>query len=310
MTAEASALQSALLVQLGYYTTEQGLKDHEKVVKDLKASALKDAAEDMEWLSSVAKDGAIDLDGTKFPLIDAKTADPMTALPKGLPAFPTDAQERAKFIERLPVSAGTYSSMLALKKDSSKLVNVAQDDFKSAIASLMQESEKPQSLMQQQETVAEKQQKTVEVIKAAPKAFKKALKSWEKVVPEAASVLLQTSTAEADQAFEVMGLAQRGKDLHNEIFASIDQAHNKATLLGVAQNRITSLLMRQAEATIKDFDALEGCTDAAKDFSGAMTRCLCVTDNICHKMQHSGNTCSIVSSSTCMSAQASEMTTV
>merc|ERR1719331_3807064 len=202
--------------------------------------------------------------------------------------------------------------MLALKKDPSKLVNVAKDDFKSALSSLMQESEKPQSLVQQQETVAEKQQKTVEVIKAAPKAFKQALKRWESVVPRAAAVLLQTNSDESDQA--ALDLHQRTSHLHKRIFHTVDQAHNKAALLTVAQNRITSLLMRQAEATIKDFDALDGCSDAAKDFSGAMSRCLCVADNICHKTQKAstGTTCSIVSSSTCMapknSEEASEMT--
>jgi len=310
---EAAPMKSALLGQLERYTTEEGNKEHEKAVKDEAASSLKDAAEDMEWLSSVARDGVMDFgNGNVFPLIDKKSS--LGLLPKGLPDFPTDPKERREFIEHLPVSASTYSSMLALKKDPSKLMNVAKDDFKSALSSLMQESEKPQSLVQQQETVAEKQQKTIEVIKAAPKPFKQALKRWESVVPRAAAVLLQTNSDESGQA--ALDLHQRTSHLHKRIFHTVDQAHNKAALLTVAQNRITSLLMRQAEATIKDFDALDGCTDSAKDFSGAMSRCLCVAGNICHKMQHAstGDTCSIASSTTCMAPQnseeASETTTV
>jgi hypothetical protein len=310
MTAEASALKSALSSKLAHYMTEEGKKEHEKAVRDTSAENLKDAAEELEWYSNVARDGIMDFGDFKFPLLDNKIS--AGKLPKGLPEFPTDPKQRQAFIEKLPVGPGTYSTMLALKKNPSKMVSVAQDEFKSALSLLEREDVSPIALVQQ--SIEEKHQKTVEILKAAPKEFKKALKSWEKIVPEAAAVLLQTASDESNQ--EAVHLAKRARHLHNNVYTAVEQVSNKAQLMGVAQNRITSLLMRQAEETIKDFDALEGCTDSAKDFSGAQMRCLCVADNICHKMEQesSGNTCSIVSSSTCMvpnkEEESKEMSTV
>merc|ERR1719262_1234251 len=126
-------------------------------------------------------------------------------------------------------------------------------------------------------------------------------------------MLLQTSMAEPEQANE---LAKRSQDLHKEVFESLDKIANKAQLMSVAQNRITSLLMRQSEETLKDFDSLEGCAESANDYKGAEARCLCVADNICHKagQDTAGKTCSVVASATCMSPkddnEAKEMATV
>jgi hypothetical protein len=318
----AKLMQSQLLSQLSYYTTEEGQKVHEKAVKDEEKGMLKDAAEELEWLSDVAKDGVMDFgNGIKYSLLDATS--PLGKLPKGLPEIPTDPQERDAFFKMLPpsVSPGTYTTMLALKKDPTALVENAQDEFKGALSSLMEKAsqteEKPQAMAQTEEAV----QSSVEVIKASPKAFKAALKAWEKMVPEAASMLLQTEMAESPQEakevfMQAKELANRATALHQVVFDSVEKVTNKDKLMSVAQNRITSLLMRQSEASLSDFDALEGCTEQAKDYSGAEARCLCVADNICSKagQAHGGDYCSIVSSSTCMSPknekEASEMSTV
>merc|ERR1712205_168345 len=115
-------------------------------------------------------------------------------LPTGLPEVPTDPKERDAFMKTIPVDAGTYSSMLALKKDPSKLMNVHQDEFKGALSSLAQEKEEVKT----KATVEEKHEATVEIIKAAPKAFKKALKALEKIVPEATHLLLDAPSDETD----------------------------------------------------------------------------------------------------------------
>merc|ERR1719311_762272 len=127
-------------------------------------------------------------------------------------------------------------------------------------------------MLEKSEKVDEMKQKSVEVIKASPKAFKQALKAWEKIVPQAASMLIQTEQAENPQEakdifMQAKDLSTRATALHQVVFDSIDKVHNKPELMSIAQNRITSLLMRQSEATFSDFDALEGCTMEAKDYS-------------------------------------------
>merc|ERR1719313_2714442 len=114
---------------------------------------------------------------------------------------------------------------------------------------------------------------------------------------------------------EAKQLASKASELHQEVFDSIEQVSNKEQLMSVAQNRITSLLMRQSEASLSDFNALEGC-DTKQSYAGAEARCLCVADNICNKsgQARGGEYCSLVSSATCMSPQnkkeAMEMATV
>merc|ERR1719375_1991573 len=108
---------------------------------------------------------------------------------------------------------------------------------------------------------------------------------------------------------EAKALANRATALHQVVFDSVEEVTNKEQLMGVAQNRITSLLVRQSEASLSDFDALEGCVvdqnyGFAQDsnYEGSESRCLCVADNICNKagQAHGGEFCSIVSSATCM----------
>jgi len=292
------------------------------VVKQEGRSMLQAAAEELEWYSQVARDGMIvdALSGLKFPLLDAKSTEGL--LPKGLPEIPKDPTERKHFVEMLPVGEGMYNTMLSLKKNPNSLVEVAKDEFKDALSSLLevkssQTEEKQQALTQMQET----RQKSIEVIKASPKSFRTALKAWENMVPEAATMLIQTEMAESPQEgkavfMQAKELANRATALHQVVFDSLEKVHNKDMLMGVAQNRITSLLMRQSEASLADFDSMDGCTAQAKDYSGAEARCLCVVDNICSKAGHShgGDYCSIVSSATCMSPknerEVSEMSTV
>merc|ERR1719160_2366849 len=102
--------------------------------------------------------------------------------------------------------------MLSIKKDPTKLMEVAQDDFKSGLSSLLEQKDETKPAESFLEKAEEKHQKTVEVIKASPKAFKKALKSWEKIVPEAATILLQTSSPDDDQ--DAIDLAERARNLH------------------------------------------------------------------------------------------------
>jgi len=322
-SAEASAMKNAMMASLAHWQTEEGKKEHEKVFKEKAVASLTDAVEEMEWYSDVAKDGIMKFgNGQTFHALDMPGG--MGKLPKGMPDFPKDPKEYDEFLKTLPVDAGTYGTMLSVKKDPSKYVAVAQGKFKGALTSLVEDNAHSKDLqffdvaaksaVEHQASVEEKKQSTVEILKASPKAFKKALRSWEKIVPEAATLLLQTSSADSEQ--QATDLASRGRNLHTQLYSAVETASNKAALMSVAQNRITSLLMRQAEETLKDFDALDGCTEAAKDFSGAESRCLCVADNICHKMEHSksGNLCSVVSSSTCMvpttQEEAKEMSTV
>jgi hypothetical protein len=324
LSAGAAAMKAAMEQQLAYYSTAEGQLEHQKALKKAQASDLEDAAETMQWYADVARDGMMDMgNGIQFPLLDKQS--PLGMLPKGLPEPPTDPKERQKFYDVLPVSPGVYSTMLALKKNPSAYMEIAQKEHKNAIASLVEldvihkdlkyDESKPQAMVQ-----SEDKQKSIEVIKASPKVFKQALKSWEKMVPEAASMLLQTEMAEsAEEAKEVFmqakELASKATALHQEVFDSVDQVTNKEQLMSVAQNRITSLLMRQSEASLNDFNALEGC-DNGEGYAGAEARCLCVADNICNKsgQARGGEYCSIVSSATCMSPQnkkeATEMSTV
>merc|ERR1719231_1154653 len=133
-------------------------------------------------------------------------------------------------------------------------------------------------------------------------------------------MLLQTEMAESAQEakdvfMQAKELANKATNLHQEVFESVEAVTNKEVLMSVAQNRITSLLMRQSEASLSDFNALEGC-DNEQSYAGAEARCLCVADNICNKagQARGGEYCSMVSSATCMSPQnkkeAMEMATV
>jgi len=315
--------KAAFESELAYYTsTEEGKLEHEKSVKQAQEASLKEAADEMTWFAEVARDGFKNFgNGMKFPLLDKEAG----KLPKGLPEVPKDPQQREKFMQNLPVSPGTYSAMLALKKDPTAYLEIAQKDHKNAVASLVEldvlhkdlnyDENKPQALVE-----TEDKQKSIEVIKASPKAFKTALKAWEKMVPEAASMLLQTEMAETAQEakenfMQAKELASKATTLHQEVFDSVEQVSNKEQLMSVAQNRITALLIRQSEETLSDFNALEGCENE-KTYAGIEARCLCVADNICQKsgQAQGGEYCSIVSSATCMSPQnkkeATEMSTV
>jgi len=326
-TAAAMTMRNEAHAKLAYFLTEEGKKVHDKAVKAQGNEIMQAAAEEMEWLSDVARDGFYTaFDGSKYPLYDPKS--PEGKLPKGLPEIPKDPADRQAFIKEkldpLGIGVGMYDTMLALKKHPSALVEMAQDKFQDALSSLLETSssqtsteEKPQALAQ----IAERRQNSIEVLKASPKTFKTALKAWEKMVPEAASMLLQTQMTEDPQEaksvfLQAKELANRATALHQVVFDSVEQVTNKDNLMSVAQNRITSLLMRQSEASLSDFDALEGCNGQAKDYSGSEARCLCVVDNICSKagQGHGGEYCSIVSSATCMSPknekEASEMSTV
>jgi len=319
MSSAASQMHAQAMGQLAFYQTEEGKKVHEKAIKAAHASYLEQAADEMQWFADVAKDGFIEAGGSKFPLFDPKSREGL--LPKSLPDFPTDPVKRKEFVEMLPVDQGTYQTMLSLKKDPKHYMDIAKDKFKDMLSSLQVGEAKtddffgtktPQSMLQSQQTVnvEEAHQKSIEVLKASPKAFKVALKAWEKLVPEAASMLLQTEVNEGfeqnvDQKplyLQARELSNRATVLHQTVVESVEKVDNKDKLMAVAQNRITSLLMRQSEATLGDFDALEGCTGAAKDYSGAESRCLCVADNVCSKagQAHHGDYCSLVSSATCM----------
>jgi hypothetical protein len=324
MTAQAAAMKSMLEAQLAYWSTEEGKKEHEKALKVAAEDDLKEAAEELQWFADVAHDGFMQLgEGLQFPLLDKDS--PLGKLPKGLPEPPKDPKELEKFYQVLPVSPGTYSTMLALKKDPSVYLEIAQKEHKNAVASLVEldilhkdlkyDENKPQAMVQNED-----KQSSIEVLKASPKAFKQALKAWEKMVPEAASMLLQTEMAESaeeakDAFMQAKDLASKATTLHQEVFDSVEQVTDKDLLMSVAQNRITSLLMRQSEASLSDFNALEGCSND-RGYAGAEARCLCVADNICNKsgQARGGEYCSIVSSATCMSPQnkkeATEMSTV
>jgi hypothetical protein len=318
-SASVQAWKAKLESDLAFYATEEGKKEHEKALKELSADSLKEAAEEMQWFADVARDGFINFgNGVKMPVLDKNSNIGM--LPKGLPDFPKDRKEYEEFVKVLPVSPGTYSTMLSLKKQPSQLLEVAKDEYKDELESLatLTDEKKPSMI---QEKVEETQQTSVEVIKASPKAFKQALKAWEKLVPEAASMLLQTEMVETpEEAKEVFmqakDLASKASDLHEVVFESVEKVTDKDKLMSVAQNRITSLLMRQSEASLSDFNALEGCRADASDYLSAEARCLCVADNICNKagQTNGGDYCSIVSSATCMSPQnkkeATEMSVV
>lgn len=330
MATTMQTAKSNMISQLEFYNTEEGKVEHEKAVEMEKRKQLIEAAEEMEWLADVARDGQMNFgNGYAYALMDAQS--PMGKLPKGLPELPKDPTKRAAFIQTLPVDAGMYSTMLHLKNDPSEYLEIAKEKYKGVLASLGADKltkdldffklQKPQAMIQTEEKVEESKQKSIEVIKASPKEFKVALKAWEKMVPQAASLLLQTESAENYEEakanfMQAKDLASKAQTLHQQVFESVEKAANKEKLMSVAQNRITSLLMRQSEAALADFDSLEGCTGEAKDYSGAEARCLCVADNICSKTQQAkdGEYCSVVSSATCMAPknakEATEMSTV
>merc|ERR1719181_1757121 len=123
--------------------------------------------------------------------------------------------------------------MLALKKDPSVYLEIAQKEHKNAVASLVEldilhkdlkyEENKPQAMVQNEDKPS-----SVEVLKASPKAFKQALKAWEKMVPEAASMLLQTEMAESPQEakdvfMQAKELAGKATDLHQVVFESVEK---------------------------------------------------------------------------------------
>lgn len=294
LSTAALAMKSSLESELAHYMTKEGKLEHQEAMHlaGLNHGDLLEAAEDL--------------------LINAQKREGW--LPKGLPDFPKDPTERLKFTKALPVSPDIYAAMLTIKKDPNHYLKVLGNKYKGVLSSLIKERAEGSKVPESQMKAEEVKVKSIDIIKASPKEFKMAYKAWEKMLPQAASLLLQFgSPGENPQAAqhsltEAQDLAKKAQGIHQDIVASIALAEEHFSeypvpLMSVAQNRITSLMIRQAEASLENFDALDGCTGPTKDYEGAESRCLCVVDNICSRVGHSqgGGYCSIVSTATCMS---------
>lgn len=122
--------------------------------------------------------------------------------------------------------------------------------------------------------------------------FKKPIKLWTRLIPEALTMLLNDVGLSKKQRTQVaMQLMDRSAGLNSKLYHQIESSGMSLVPFARAQNYITGILIQQAEKEIGDnFDALENCeallgTEAPPTFHdpfmSAESTCMCAAHNIC-----------------------------